>query len=147
MADTELDTDNSGNPVSDVPAKKTEMTVPELRQWLREWVGKAVGRPADEIDESVPMVELGLSSRDAVAMAADVEDMTGVTLSVAVAFQHPTIESLATRIIEGEPEVADDGIEVADWSRNGPAERVDIAGTARRECPHPWRLPEGHQGL
>jgi polyketide synthase 13 len=127
MADTESDTDNSGNPVSDVPAKKTEMTVPELRQWLREWVGKAVGRPAHEIDESVPMVELGLSSRDAVAMAADIEDVTGVTLSVAVAFQHPTIESLATRIVEGEPEVADDGIEVADWSRNGPAERVDIA--------------------
>src|ERR1700757_1377496 len=128
MADTESDTDkNSGNPVLDVPAKKTEMTVPELRQWLREWVGRAVGRPADEIDESVPMVELGLSSRDAVAMAADIEDMTGVTLSVAVAFQHPTIESLATRIIEGEPEAADDGLEVVDWSRNGPAERVDIA--------------------
>jgi len=104
------------------------MTVPELRQWLRNWVGKAVGKPADEIDESVPMVELGLSSRDAVAMAADIEDMTGVTLSVAVAFQHPTIESLATRIIEGEPEIdtAADG-EFTDWSRKGPAERVDIA--------------------
>jgi polyketide synthase 13 len=103
------------------------MTVPEMRQWLRNWVGKAVGQSADAIDESVPMVELGLSSRDAVAMAADIEDMTGVTLSVAVAFQHPTIESLATRIIEGEPEIdtaADDNF---DWSRNGPAERVDIA--------------------
>src|SRR6201998_1448208 len=127
MADTESDTDNSGNPVSDVPARKTEMTVPEMRQWLRNWVGTAVGRPADEIDESVPMVELGLSSRDAVAMAADIEDMTGVPLSVAGAFQHPTLESLATRIIEGEPEVADDGLEVIDWSRKGPAERVDIA--------------------
>jgi polyketide synthase 13 len=103
------------------------MTVPEMREWLRNWVGKAVGKSPDEIDESVPMVELGLSSRDAVAMAADIEDVTGVTLSVAVAFQHPTIESLATRIIEGEPEVADDGVDVVDWSRNGPAERVDIA--------------------
>ncbi|HWF26871.1 MAG TPA: beta-ketoacyl synthase N-terminal-like domain-containing protein, partial [Mycobacterium sp.] len=102
------------------------MTVPEMRQWLRNWVGNAVGQSPDAIDESVPMVELGLSSRDAVAMAADIEDMTGVTLSVAVAFQHPTIESLATRIIEGEPEVAD-GLDVVDWSRTGPAERVDIA--------------------
>jgi len=103
------------------------MTVPEMRQWLRNWVGKAVGQSPDNIDESVPMVELGLSSRDAVAMAADIEDMTGVTLSVAVAFQHPTIESLATRIIEGEPEIdtaADDNV---DWTRTGPAERVDIA--------------------
>ncbi|MGV0158945.1 polyketide synthase Pks13 [Mycobacterium colombiense] len=103
------------------------MTVPEMRQWLRNWVGRAVGRSPDDIDESVPMVELGLASRDAVAMAADIEDLTGVTLSVAVAFQHPTIESLATRIIEGEPEVPDDELDAADWTRTGPAERVDIA--------------------
>ena len=110
------------------PQGTPHMTVPEMRQWLRNWVGKAVGRPADEIDESIPMVELGLSSRDAVAMAADIEDMTGVTLSVAVAFQHPTIESLATRIIEGEPEIDTSGDgEITDWSRRGPAERVDIA--------------------
>jgi polyketide synthase 13 len=140
MADT--DSDPQENPIdnmpqhsggdtpvaeANVPAKKTDMTVPEMRRWLRNWVGKAVGQSPDAIDESVPMVELGLSSRDAVAMAADIEDITGVTLSVAVAFQHPTIESLATRIIEGEPEVADDGLDNADWSRNGPAERVDIA--------------------
>ncbi|MGO9925236.1 MAG: polyketide synthase Pks13 [Mycobacterium sp.] len=103
------------------------MTIPEMRQWLRNWVGKAVGTTPDEIDESVPMVELGLSSRDAVAMAADIEDMTGVTLSVAVAFQHPTIESLATRIVEGEPERSTADDDNLDWSRNGPAERVDIA--------------------
>lgn len=68
------------------PAERAELTVPEMRQWLRNWVGKAVGKAPDSIDESVPMVELGLSSRDAVAMAADIEDLTGVTLSVAVAF-------------------------------------------------------------
>ncbi|MCV7198872.1 polyketide synthase Pks13 [Mycobacterium angelicum] len=111
----------------DAQAGQTDMTVPEMRRWLREWVGRAVGKSPDEIDESVPMVELGLASRDAVAMAADIEDMTGVTLSVAVAFQHPTIESLATRIIEGEPEREDDGTDTADWTRPGPAERVDIA--------------------
>ncbi|OBH82314.1 polyketide synthase [Mycobacterium scrofulaceum] len=120
MADTDEPQENS-------PAKKTELTVPEMREWLRNWVGRAVGKSPDDIDESVPMVELGLSSRDAVAMAADIEDMTGVTLSVAVAFQHPTIESLATRIIEGEPELDTSGDDVSDWTRNGPAERVDIA--------------------
>ncbi|MGB8387247.1 beta-ketoacyl synthase N-terminal-like domain-containing protein, partial [Mycobacterium sp.] len=144
MADTESDAlDNSGHTGGDVPAKKAEMTVPEMRQWLRNWVGKAVGQSPDGIDESVPMVELGLSSRDAVAMAADIEDMTGVTLSVAVAFQHPTIEALATRIVEGEPERADDGVDTVDWSRNGPAERVDIAivGLATR-LPGDMNSPE-----
>jgi polyketide synthase 13 len=118
---------NAAEPEQIAPSNKTELTVPEMRQWLRNWVGKAVGQSPDGIDESVPMVELGLSSRDAVAMAADIEDMTGVTLSVAVAFQHPTIEALATRIVEGEPERADDGVDTVDWSRPGPAERVDIA--------------------
>lgn len=132
MADTEHPgtdpEDTTPDPGGEVPAAKAEITtVPEMRRWLRNWVGKAVGRSPDDIDESVPMVELGLASRDAVAMAADIEDMTGVTLSVAVAFQHPTIESLATRIIEGEPEVADDDLDRADWTRTGPAERVDIA--------------------
>ncbi|HEV7360331.1 MAG TPA: polyketide synthase Pks13 [Mycobacterium sp.] len=149
MADTESDLpDNPEDAASaaggEVPAKRAELragddaersdeeerrtlTVPEMRQWLRNWVGKAVGQSPDAIDESVPMVELGLSSRDAVAMAADIEDMTGVTLSVAVAFQHPTIESLATRIVEGEPERADDDLDGVDWTRTGPAERVDIA--------------------
>ena len=74
--DKPVDPGSQGN----IPAKKTDMTVPEMRQWLRNWVGKAVGQSPDAIDESVPMVELGLSSRDAVAMAADIEDMTGVTL-------------------------------------------------------------------
>ena len=26
------------------PANKTDMTVPEMRKWLREWVGKAVAK-------------------------------------------------------------------------------------------------------
>ena len=64
------------------------------------------------------MVELGLSSRDAVAMASDIEDLTGVTLTATVAFRHPTIESLATVIVEGEPEV-DDAADDEDWSRDG----------------------------
>jgi polyketide synthase 13 len=130
---TEIDTNSAltsasadGAAHSNAPAR-TAMTVPEMRQWMRNWVGNATGQSPDSIDESTPMVELGLSSRDAVAMAADIEDLTGVTLSVAVAFQHPTIESLATRIVEGEPERTEDQSDVVDWSRPGPAERVDIA--------------------
>jgi polyketide synthase 13 len=72
------------------------------------------------------MVELGLSSRDAVAMASDIEDLTGVTLTATVAFRHPTIESLATVIVEGEPEVdmSDSG---EDWSRTVDEDIANIA--------------------
>ena len=101
------------------------MTVPEMREWLRNWVANATGQAPDAIDESTPMVELGLSSRDAVAMASDIEDLTGVTLTATVAFRHPTIESLATVIVEGEPEVEFDG-DSEDWSRTPPSSRQTL---------------------
>jgi polyketide synthase 13 len=147
MAETDTDSQVISQPISGAsgapsgPAR-TDMTVAEMRRWLREWVGKATGQSPDAIDESTPMVELGLSSRDAVAMAADIEDRTGVTLSATVAFQHPTIESLATYIVEGEPATVETG-DGEDWSRIGPAERVDIAvvGLATR-FPGDMNTPE-----
>ena len=128
---------------SDEEKRRTDMTVAEVRQWLRNWVAKATGQSPDAIDEATPMVELGLSSRDAVAMAADIEDRTGVTVSIAAAFEHPTIEGLATWIVEGDPQedAADAGD--FDWSRSGPVERVDIAvvGLATR-FPGDMNTPE-----
>src|SRR6476659_241394 len=103
---------------------RTDLSVPEMREWLRKWIGNATGQSPDSVGESVPMVELGLSSRDAVAMASDIEDLTGVTLTATVAFRHPTIESLATVIVEGEPEEV--FVEGEDWSR-----RVDESEEGR----------------
>ncbi len=116
------------------------MTVAEMRAWLRNWVANATGQSPDVIDETAPMVELGLSSRDAVAMAADIEDLTGVTLSATVAFRHPTIESLATRIIEGEPEVDDTGDD-EDWSRARDVDDIAIVGLSTR-FPGDMNTPE-----
>ncbi|MGI9126217.1 MAG: beta-ketoacyl synthase N-terminal-like domain-containing protein, partial [Mycobacterium sp.] len=107
------------------------MTVAEMREWLRNWVANSTGQPADAINESVPMVELGLSSRDAVAMATDIEDLTGVTLTATVAFRHPTIEALATVIVEGEPELEQSDLD-EDWTRTGDVEEIAIVGLATR---------------
>jgi polyketide synthase 13 len=112
---------------------RTDKTVAEMREWLRNWIANATGQSADAINESTAMVELGLSSRDAVAMASDIEDLTGVTLTATVAFRHPTIESLATVIVEGEPEIdmSDSGEEY--WSREDSAARdIAIVGIATR---------------
>jgi polyketide synthase 13 len=114
---------------SETPAR-TDMTVAEMREWLRNWVANATGQSPDSIDDATPMVELGLSSRDAVAMASDIEDLTGVTLTATVAFRHPTIESLATVIVEGEPEVEVDDDE--DWSRQREVDDIAIVGLATR---------------
>nr|WP_307828498.1 polyketide synthase Pks13 [Antrihabitans sp. YC2-6] len=84
------------------------MTVAELRAWLRKWVADATGQPVENISDDRPMEEFGLSSRDAIALSGDVEELTGVMLTATVAYQHPTIASLAERIIEGEPETPED---------------------------------------
>ncbi|MGE2730691.1 polyketide synthase Pks13 [Mycolicibacterium vaccae] len=109
------------------PKNGPDMSVAEMREWLRNWIGNATGQSPDSISESAPMVELGLSSRDAVAMASDIEDLTGVTLTATVAFRHPTIESLATVIVEGEPEEDIEALDSEDWSRDGDEGRLNIA--------------------
>jgi polyketide synthase 13 len=118
---TDADTQTEAAPA------RTDMSIAEVRQWLRNWVATATGQSPDAVDEATPMVELGLSSRDAVAMAADIEDATGVTVSIAAAFEHPTIESLATWIVEGDPERDAADADEIDWTRTGPVERADIA--------------------
>lgn len=128
MPDTE---DNSQPTPEDRPAR-TDKTVAELREYLRNWIADATGQAADSIDESAPMVELGLSSRDAVAMASDIEDLTGVTLTAIVAFRHPTIESLATVIVEGEPEDNEVDTGDEDWSRTREVDDIAIVGIGTR---------------
>lgn len=107
--------DDSVSPAA--PINGPDMTVAEMREWLRNWVGNATGQSPDSVNETAPLVELGLSSRDAVAMASDIEDLTGVTLTATVAFRHPTIEALATVIVEGEPEEDTAALDAEDWSR------------------------------
>ncbi len=136
MTDAQHDSQPAGDeiqlaPETPVAPPRTDMTVAEMRQWLRDWIADATGQPADAINDATPMVELGLSSRDAVAMASDIEDLTGVTLTATVAFRHPTIESLATVIIEGEPEIEDTGDD-EDWTRVRDVDDIAIVGIATR---------------
>ena len=120
------DTEDNSQPAPENKPARTDKTVAEIREYLRNWIANATGQSADSIDESAPMVELGLSSRDAVAMASDIEDLTGVTLTATVAFRHPTIESLATVIVEGEPEDEANESEY-DWSRTVDEDATNIA--------------------
>jgi polyketide synthase 13 len=138
MTDNQDNSQPAGDEIHLAPEKaltpaRTDMTVAEMREWLRNWIANATGQAADAINDATPMVELGLSSRDAVAMASDIEDLTGVTLTATVAFRHPTIESLATVIVEGEPEIEDTGADEEFWSRDDSAARdIAIVGIATR---------------
>ncbi|WP_194832578.1 polyketide synthase Pks13 [Nocardia sp. XZ_19_369] len=87
---------------------QTDMTVSELRDWLRNWVAEATGQSIEQITVDRPMEEFGLASRDAIALGGDIEELTGVVLTATVVYQHPTIASLAEVVINGEPESVED---------------------------------------
>lgn len=124
MAETQDDSQHPETP-AEAPVKRTDVSVPELREWMRNWVANATNTSPDSVNESAPLIELGMASRDAVAMASDIEDYTGVVVTATMAFRHPTIESLATVIVEGEPEPEFTGDE--DWSRTVDEGRTNIA--------------------
>ncbi len=112
-------------------APRTDVSVPELRDWMRNWVANATGQSPDAVNESAPLIELGMASRDAVAMASDIEDYTGVVVTATMAFRHPTIESLANVIVEGEPEL-DQSDDDTDWARSADVDDIAIVGIGTR---------------
>lgn len=139
-----------------VTSSTGDMTVAQLRDWLRNWIADATGQPVGQITDDRPMEEFGLSSRDAVALSGEIEELVGVTLTATVAYQHPTIASLATRIIEGEPEQPDDSADAAYYASAPTSDAHDIAivGLASRfpgagKTPaEMWQmLAEGRDGI
>nr|BAO99125.1 polyketide synthase [Nocardia brasiliensis] len=115
--------------------ERTDLSVAELREWLRRWVADATGQSIEAITVDRPMEEFGLASRDAIALGGDIEELTGVVLTATVVYQHPTIASLAEVVINGEPEsvdeVSDDSFYTAGY-QPGQAHDIAIVGLSTR---------------
>ena len=43
-------------PEGELSAPRTDISVPQMREWLRNWVANATGQPPEAINESTPMV-------------------------------------------------------------------------------------------
>ncbi|WP_216896931.1 polyketide synthase Pks13 [Nocardia sp. ncl2] len=113
----------------------TDMSVAELREWLRRWVAEATGQPIDQITVDRPMEEFGLASRDAIALGGDIEELTGVMLNATIVYQHPTIGSLAERIINGEQDIPEEQTDDSFYTAGhdpGLAHDIAIVGLSTR---------------
>ncbi|MEU8895076.1 polyketide synthase Pks13 [Nocardia sp. NPDC048505] len=122
--------DSSATPESPAPVKDAanpDISVAELREWLRRWVSDATGQPLENITVDRPMEEFGLASRDALALGGDIEELTGVVLNATVVYQHPTIGSLAEVIVNGVPELPEESADDAFYAGYTPGEAHDIA--------------------
>lgn len=125
----------SAEPAAAEGSTNAEMSVAELREWLRNWVAEATGQSVDKITVDRPMEEFGLASRDALALGGEIEDLTGVVLNPTVVYQHPTIASLAEVIVNGPPELTleatDDQFYTAGYAP-GAAHDIAIVGLSTR---------------
>lgn len=78
------------------------MSVEQLRTWLRQWVIRTTGLPAEEITDDKPMQSFGLSSRDVVILSGELERLMDTQLDATIAYEYPTIAALAKRLVEGD---------------------------------------------
>ena len=105
------------------------MTVEQLREWLRQWVIKTTGLPAEEITDDKPMQSFGLSSRDVVILSGELENLLDKQLDATIAYQYPTIQALAQQLLAGGPGLGAPG---ARHCRGG-------HGRPLPGCPQPYR--------
>ena len=70
----------------------------EIAGWLVAEVAKLVGAPEERIRRDEPIVNYLTDSRDALSLAADLEDWLGVQLSASIVWDHPTIAALADHV-------------------------------------------------
>lgn len=82
----------------EAPQHRIAIEPAAMQNWLRHYVAQCVELDAQHVDVDAHFVDLGLSSRDAVAMTAELETLTGQLIDPAVVFDFPTIRVLAAHL-------------------------------------------------
>ncbi|WP_158890537.1 type I polyketide synthase [Amycolatopsis anabasis] len=80
----------------------------ELRRWLVEQIATTCGLAPSDVDTARPLREYGLTSREAVLLGGELEDLLDRELPTALVWHHPTIDALVTALLgeSAEPERA-----------------------------------------
>ncbi|MBO2437137.1 SDR family NAD(P)-dependent oxidoreductase [Actinomadura nitritigenes] len=73
----------------------------EIRRHLIEQIARRSRIAEAEVDPDRPLEEFGLASRDAVAIAGDLEQMLGRALPATLVWEHPTINKLSRALAGG----------------------------------------------
>ncbi|HCS56809.1 MAG TPA: polyketide synthase, partial [Gordonia polyisoprenivorans] len=97
-----------------------------LRDWLTTRLAALVDRPANDIDPTVALADLGLGSRDSVMISGELTEFLGRQVSPVEFWEHPTIDALVAHLCLGdhvEPQSASAGRSSAD---DGPIAVVGI---------------------
>ncbi|MGW2308122.1 SDR family NAD(P)-dependent oxidoreductase [Actinomadura luteofluorescens] len=85
---------------------ETRISEDSVRRHLIEQIARRSRTTAAEVDPDRPLEEFGLASRDAVAIAGELEQMLGRALPATLVWEHPTINKLSVALAGGTPEDA-----------------------------------------
>ncbi|RSN26127.1 polyketide synthase [Amycolatopsis sp. WAC 01416] len=81
------------------------LDTPALRRWLLDTVAEHIGVDATRLEADRPLSDYGLSSRQAVGIAGDLENLLGTPLPATLLWESPTLDHLARSLTGGaEPE-------------------------------------------
>ncbi|MFJ9780349.1 acyltransferase domain-containing protein [Amycolatopsis sp. NPDC101161] len=72
----------------------------ELRRWLTERIAGLAGLAPELVDAGAPLAELGLSSRDAATVAAELGELLGREPDVGLLGRYPSIAALAAALAD-----------------------------------------------
>ena len=74
------------------------VTAQELRNWLVSKVAGLTGVDPQEIGVGKPFTAFGVTSREAVALSGELEDLLGRRLSPTLLYDYPSIEAVVRRL-------------------------------------------------
>jgi len=72
----------------------------EIQDWLITHIAELLYIAPDSIDIHDPLANYGLSSRDAVTLSGDLEELLGLRLSPTLAYEYPSISLLSAHLAE-----------------------------------------------
>ncbi|MDJ0718185.1 MAG: acyl carrier protein [Prochloraceae cyanobacterium] len=80
--------------------RPSQKNVREIQDWIVSWLSEELKIDTQEIDIQEPLVNLGLSSRQAVILTGELEDWLGFEIDPSLAWEYPTIKQLAEYLNE-----------------------------------------------
>ncbi|MFI0406408.1 SDR family NAD(P)-dependent oxidoreductase [Actinomadura sp. 3N508] len=97
---------------SEAEREATRIGAESIRRYLIEQIARRSGIAVADVDPDRPLEEFGLASRDAVAIAGELEELLERSLPATLVWEHPTIDRLSAALagagdIATAPESAD----------------------------------------
>ena len=108
-------------------------TKSDLAGWIRDWMTRIMNVEAAQIADNQAFVAYGMDSIQSMMLVGDLEDHLARRLSPTLAWDHPTIEALATHLAQHAPARAlDDEVALLDRIDTLSEEEIDALLKAKK---------------